>query len=1029
MPYSVWHEYVNLFDSPAVVPVAGHLRTVRVEYSASGDLPIRHPGRLSVLAQAFYFTETGEPPSPPKQSQAAVQPVPPKRVRHSLPLTTRIFSPDGNLFTADDVTIADLERFRDLHEASQGLWRFEISGAGAPIFTGGPNPITVEPDLARVGFAIEETTTSKSAGPLVSSSGGAAATQTFSFDLFRVGQFVAEVRLPGGQISSTARLRLIDPDGVTAASASQGSLSFPVTLRILDKSRDANGQVLPWRLEFVTTNPDLNELISATVIATARLPVSLLQQRIDNLLGPNGNNLCIFGENKDGNALCRLAILDEFSAETIDMHDLLDKVLARNPQDPGVDTSSVLKDVVYTVAHRKRDIGFDLTIDVSGIRITRINIRVGPSQHIQPSTPAIIVEVGVQGKIGADLEGFTLATLTVKNNSVTLEAGLDLDSRGSIVLRSWITDDPINIDIAWEAALLLGIINNDLLTLGADGAELYIHREVNDKIINGFNDIVGNAIMSAPQIMAMLLGDDFTLKSVQMANQTIVMDYIAPVEPDPRPNPHYIGVIGRPAIQIGQNVWQLIPPTLGDTWAADKLSKIDHIVVVMMENRSFDHVLGYRQLTGDKDGDGGYRDLIAFLNEQGFPVTLLRNSGIMPNAAGLKTKFPAQVGHHLKDVAQQLASPLKTSFGSTVNGPQGFIDNFAIRVTDGLVVTDILGTYDGSDLAFYRFLAENYAYCEHYFSAHPGPTLPNRMYALGGDVQYDRVGEAILDNNKSDNFALSRSLNIFDVLTRKNIDWRVYESFPSVTMLRMFARYLGDNTNIVPIANLKADIAAARLPPVTFIDPAMHHAPENDDHPIADMLNGQSFLKSIYDELRANEPLWLRTLLIISYDEHGGFYDHVVPPVADIRWSPLSTHSAATDFKAPLTTPYGVRVPAFAVSPWVPAGRSPNATLDHCSILKTILARFCGAAKPFLSDRVNASLSFNAFLTQAQPRLVPPSPTLPLPLLPAQAEEAAIATEPVSKRSLREGADFHELTGMLARMLGRRYTRVNPPVA
>jgi hypothetical protein len=122
-------------------------------------------------------------------------------------LTTSIFSPDGNLFTADHVTIADLERFRDLREASQGLWRYEISGTSAPIFTGGPHPITVEPDLARVGFSLEETTTSKSAGPLVSSSGGTAATQTFSFDLFRVGQFVAEVRLPGGQISPTAPQR------------------------------------------------------------------------------------------------------------------------------------------------------------------------------------------------------------------------------------------------------------------------------------------------------------------------------------------------------------------------------------------------------------------------------------------------------------------------------------------------------------------------------------------------------------------------------------------------------------------------------------------------------------------------------------------------------------------------------------------------------------------------------------------------------------------------------------------------------
>jgi phospholipase C len=183
-------------------------------------------------------------------------------------------------------------------------------------------------------------------------------------------------------------------------------------------------------------------------------------------------------------------------------------------------------------------------------------------------------------------------------------------------------------------------------------------------------------------------------------------------------------------------------------------------------------------------------------------------------------------------------------------------------------------------------------------------------------------------------------------------------------MLRMFARYVADNTNIVPFANLRADIAAGNLRSVTFIDPAMHHAPENDDHPVADMLYGQKFLKDIYDYLRANEALWLRTLLIISYDEHGGFYEHVAPPPAEIRTSPSVNALAATSgFKAALTTPYGLRVPAFVVSPRVAAGTGPDITLDHCSILKTILARFCGAAKPFLSDCVNASLTFDSFLT------------------------------------------------------------------
>src|SRR5262249_3685198 len=161
------------------------------------------------------------------------------------------------------------------------------------------------------------------------------------------------------------------------------------------------------------------------------------------------------------------------------------------------------------------------------------------------------------------------------------------------------------------------------------------------------------------------------------------------------------------------------------------------------------------------------------------------------------------------------------------------------------------------------------------------------------------------------------------------------------------------------------------------IEPAMHSAPENDDHPPADMYYGQLFLKFVYDTLRSNSALWQKTLLIITYDEHGGFYDHVVPPIADVRTRPM----VITDGGPPpltaseLVINYGLRVPTFVVSPWVPAGKGIDIVLDHCSILKTILARFCGETKPFVSDRVNASRTFDAYLSEPSPRMnVPPSP-------------------------------------------------------
>ena len=1014
MAYSVEHLYVNTTEFTKIVT---HDGVKRAQYSATGELLIRHPGFLNVFVQALYFTQlkVGDPPDGHTHVDH------PKPVPHKVPMSKRIFYPDGSLFTADHVTFADLERFRDLREASQGSWRYEVSGISDPILISDEDG-WVRRGEASVRIAIDETVTSQSPGWLVSTSGGTGTKHIASFDLFRVGQFIAQVRLPNGQISDTAKLQLWDPDGTTVASATHGMLSFPVGLRTLDKSRDASGKVRRWSLEWETIDPNLGEGMTATVIATTRIPVHMLQERIDDLLGSNGSHISVYGENKDGYALGRLKILDEFSAETIDMHGLLDDVLKKNPQDPGVSISDIQKDVVYSIAHKKDDLGHGLTLDVGAVNVTIIRMTLGPSKHIHPVVPAITVEIGVHGEVAVDFEGFSLVSVRLRDGWLALEVGLELDNTGSITLRSWITDDPFEVDIRWEAAIAAGIVFGPLTPAIVSAI---VENEVNDKIIEGFRTIVENAILSAPKILAMILGGCFTLKSLRIENQNIVFDYLAPVEPDPKPTPSFKGIIGRAVTQLGPDLWDVFPPTLGNTWAADNLAKINHIVVVMMENRSFDHVLGYLEQIIVANGDDGPIDLVNFLYEQGFRVTALKNSGITPNAAGLKTRFPSQVGHRLKDVAQQLAAQLQTPSGLTVNSPQGFLDDFAGRESRGLVAEDILGRYDGDDLAFYRFLAENYAYCGRYFSSHPGPTLPNRMYSLAGDLQYDRVGEVILDNNNGDNFSLSRATTIFDVLTRKNVSWRVYESFPSITMLRMFARYVGDNTNIFPIANLVPDIAAGNMLSVTFIDPAMHHFPPNDDHPVADMLDGQIFLKFVYDTLRSNEALWLRTLLIISYDEHGGFYDHVVPPIAEVRSLPtLPTLSGSlavvSSFKGPMMIPYGVRVPAFVVSPWVPAGRGPGITLDHCSILKTILARFCGRQKPFLSDRVNASLTFDPYLTQVEPRLreIPASPTLPSPRR-RRPQGHTIVTRPVSRKALRNDADFHELTGMLARMIGR----------
>ena len=133
------------------------------------------------------------------------------------------------------MTLADLEQFRDLREVSQGTWRYEVAGTSAPITLDGHDSAS-EGD-ATVRIALEETVTSKSAGLLVSSGGGTATGHIFTFDLFRVGEFMATVTTVGGAFSPAATLRLLDPDGQLVASGAGGRLNFAVTLRTLDKSR------------------------------------------------------------------------------------------------------------------------------------------------------------------------------------------------------------------------------------------------------------------------------------------------------------------------------------------------------------------------------------------------------------------------------------------------------------------------------------------------------------------------------------------------------------------------------------------------------------------------------------------------------------------------------------------------------------------------------------------------------------------------------------------------------------------------
>lgn len=1035
MSYTLTHSYVNTSGGMSIQR-ADDRATVR--FSKSGRFRVRFPGKLTVIKSATYtkhiFVIPPDVPEGAARGDWRSQDV-------SLPLTVEIRDPDGKLFEGDQVTRNDLKKFRDLRGVTQGSWTYTVYGESTPI------PIIegltrVSPGRSRLTISLLETVKSISASPLVNESLPIGSTQRYTFDLFRVGTFTATSNDGVPFINLKRSMRLLNPAGEVVATSNNNRLTYPVTLRTLNQSRGANDEVRRWTLEVLPVSgqgPLANATaIWASVIGTTTIRTSTLQDRINVLIGAEGENVSIYGEQTASTLLARLKILDEVSAESIDMHGLLDSVIKREKQDAGVDTDDIKKDVAYTVASRDRDYGYALKASENGLKVNKLNVRVGASTHIQPAIPALSIEVHVAGNLTMEIGGVSVAKAKVRDSRIRLEVGLRLTDDGTFAVESWIEPNRVDIDLDWGAVPL-----GPFFLLGALIGGEYLESKINKSIQSGFAALMNQMLAKVPHILAMILGAHFTYRSLRLDGNDIVFDYVAPLEPDPKPSDGYQGVIGRKALALAPDTWQLTPRSLGNTWQADNLAKIDHIVVVMMENRSFDHMLGYRaQLAGQQGSDGLSDELITFLSEQGYPVRKLKNSGIVPNTLGYKTQFLAHVGHTYKDVAEQLSKQLTSPLNRLINSPEGFITNFEPKLEHHpeLQKEDVLGYYDGDDLKFCKFLADNYAYCDTYFCAHPGPTLPNRMYSLTGDVQYDRVGEAIMENNDGDNFALSRATTIFDLLTRKRVSWRVYESFPSVTMLRMFARYATDNTNIVPVSQFKTDVMNNNLPSVTVVDPAMHHFPQNDDHIPADMYRGQLFLKEVYDTLRLspNPDLWRKTMLIVTYDEHGGFYDHVVPPIADIRTRPrplvmvgdepgrIAERGEETSREAivdnSVTTKYGPRVPTFVVSPWSVVGKGPDVVLDHCSILKTILARFCGTDKPFLSDRVHASQSFNAFLSATTPRLdvssSPPLPPLPTPVRLANGR--AIITEPVSRKQMQQGnVDYHDLTGMLGRLLGR----------
>jgi phospholipase C len=444
--------------------------------------------------------------------------------------------------------------------------------------------------------------------------------------------------------------------------------------------------------------------------------------------------------------------------------------------------------------------------------------------------------------------------------------------------------------------------------------------------------------------------------------------------------------------------------------APGRLSEIDHIVVLMMENRSFDQVLGYLSKdAGNTDVDGlspNPEDTQQF-NQYPYPNGRIYRPYLETDTAWPSVVFSGPC-HDYDCVIAQITDGMKQ-----------FVSNFAKRTDRENVLRRIMGYYGPEQLKAYAELTSQFAICDRWFCSHPGPTWPNRFVMFTGDLNRDGFGNVELDNPDLARFAPVEATTLFDHLTQREISWRCYEH--GYGFIRVFTKYSFDYANVVPFEDtgqpqqmgFVRDALAGNLPQVTLIDPDyIELPPGNDDHAPANMADGQLLIAKIVSAL-VRGPLWDRTLLLITYDEHGGFYDHVHPEAGSGGLPQLLSARGMP----------GPRVPAFVVSPLVRAGYVSHTVYDHTSIGATILRRFCSPRPPRMSPRMDAAKDVRDALTVS---LRPRSEFVPL----LEKLDVIIATSVSSLRTPNRRVvkpkeedkkdDFHALWTYGRLMLGRR---------
>jgi phospholipase C len=374
-------------------------------------------------------------------------------------------------------------------------------------------------------------------------------------------------------------------------------------------------------------------------------------------------------------------------------------------------------------------------------------------------------------------------------------------------------------------------------------------------------------------------------------------------------------------------------------------TKVQHIIVLMMENRSFDHMLGgLKQLNPAIDGLNG--------NETNPDTTgaLVQVSSDADYQADLQD----DPGHHFPDVDIQLYNGNKTGAPNM----QGFVKAYFQKTGSVPKSHNIMKYFSPGDLPVITTLAQRYAVFNRWFSSIPGPTLCNRAFAHFG-TSFGNAGMSV-------DYFHKPIASVYERMDKAGKTAKLYYYNQTSSTLGLTFLLQDQPKLFGTFKQFAADCKSGNLPQYSFLEPNYKDDDDiaNDQHPDNDVRAGDDFIGTVYNLVRQS-PAWQSTALLIVYDEHGGIYDHVPPPNLDPNHPDANTDKD-TGFKFDRL---GVRVPAILVSPWVPAGTVIDGRIfEHASIPATVTNYFIDPNYANRTKREQSADTFLDLLTLDTPR-------------------------------------------------------------